>query len=50
MVRSDRESYGVSIGIVSRGWTYECGNFMHVAASDWCHDHVESAFVGYVCI
>ena len=23
---------------------------MHVAASDWCHDHVESALVGYVCI
>ena len=25
MVRSDRESYGVSIGIVSRGWTYDSG-------------------------
>ena len=23
---------------------------MHVTASDWCHDHVESALVGYVCI
>ena len=23
---------------------------MHVAASGWCHDHVESALVGYVCI
>ena len=23
---------------------------MHVAAGDWCHDHVESAFIGYVCI
>ena len=23
---------------------------MHVAASDWCHDHVEFAFIGYVCI
>ena len=21
-----------------------------MAASDWCHDHVESAFIGYVCI
>ena len=21
-----------------------------MAASDWCHDHVESALVGYVCI
>ena len=23
---------------------------MHVTASDWCHDHVESALIGYVCI
>ena len=23
---------------------------MHVTASDWCHDHVESALVGYLCI
>jgi hypothetical protein len=23
---------------------------MHVAASDWCHAHVESALIGWLCI